>query len=145
LSDAIEGESRRCRKSLCRYARGRAARSTVQPAILLLGRRDDRHRSRQGQGRPQRRILLAFALAIEGVAGITALAADTDGTMAEDNAGASPMAPPPHATGAAGVALPRRSSPTTTPSHRLQRHRWRPPRHRPHGTNVNDFRAILIR
>ena len=87
---------------------------------------------------------MAFALAIDGLEGISALAADTDGIDgSQDNAGAFADGSTAQAIRAAGF----------DPTELLTRHdAWGAFEAAnslfvtgPTGTNVNDFRAILIR
>jgi len=98
----------------------------------------------KGRGGRNTEFLLAFALAIEGQDGIVAMAADTDGIDgSEDNAGAFADGQTCAAMRAAGV----------DPAEALAcNDAWAAfdacgqlfvPG--PTGTNVNDFRAILIR
>ncbi len=145
LSDAIEGEARDVAQVHAAHRpRDRRARSPRRgPGDPALGRRDHGDPARQGQGRAQRRIPAVFAAAIEGLAGIHALAADTDGIDgSEDNAGGfvdGATAARIRAAGAdprallsgndAWTALDRAGDLLVTG---------------PTGTNVNDFRAILI-
>ncbi|MDP3317480.1 MAG: MOFRL family protein, partial [Devosia sp.] len=97
-----------------------------------------------GRGGRNSEFLLAFALAIEGVAGITALAADTDGIDGMgDNAGAF----------ADGTTAARLRAKGLDPRAMLANNDaytafaaigdlFSPG---PTGTNVNDFRAIIVR
>ena len=98
----------------------------------------------KGKGGRNAEFLLAFALAIEGIDGITALAADTDGIDgSEDNAGAF----------ADGSSASRMRAAGIDPRSALANNDAWTAFHAvgdllvtgPTGTNVNDFRAILVR
>ncbi len=146
LSDAIEGEAAAIGQMHAAIAREVVAqgRPFAPPLVLLSGgettvtlRHDD------GRGGRNTAFLLGFAQAIDGVAGITALAADTDGIDgSQDNAGAFADGATAQAMRAAGV----------DPADALRRDdAWGAFEAAgslfvtgPTGTNVNDFRAILI-
>ena len=146
LSDAIEGESREVARVLAAMAREIATRDRPfrRPVALLSGGETTvTLRAKGGKGGRNAEFLLSFALAIDGLDGITALAADTDGIDgSEDNAGGvidGATASRIRAAGAdpralldandAWTALSRAGDLLVTG---------------PTGTNVNDFRAILI-
>ncbi len=146
LSDAIEGESREVARVLAAMAREIATRDRPFPCPVVLlsgGETTVTLRAKGGKGGRNSEFLLSFALAIEGLEGITALAADTDGIDgSEDNAGGfvdGASAARIRASGAdpralldandAWSALSRADGLLVTG---------------PTGTNVNDFRAILI-
>jgi glycerate 2-kinase len=92
LSDAIEGEAREVAGVHAAIAREIAARDRPfrKPVLLLSGGETTvTLRSKGGRGGRNSEFLLAFALAVDGVPGIQAFAADTDGIDgSEDNAGA---------------------------------------------------------
>src|SRR5690606_22681108 len=92
LSDAIEGEAREVAGVHAAIAREIAQRDRPfrKPILLLSGGETTvTIRERGGKGGRNSEFLLAFALAIDGVAGIHAFAADTDGIDgSETNAGA---------------------------------------------------------
>jgi len=91
LSDAITGESRDVAEVHAAIAREVQLRNRpfAKPALLLSGGETTVTVRGKGKGGRNAEFLLAFALAIDGVSGITALAADTDGIDgSEDNAGA---------------------------------------------------------
>src|SRR5690606_4739189 len=91
LSDAIEGEARDAALTQAAMAREVRLRHRpfARPAVLLSGGETTVTIRGDGRGGRHAEFLLAFAIAIEGVEGITALAADTDGIDgAGDNAGA---------------------------------------------------------
>jgi hydroxypyruvate reductase len=148
LSDAIEGEAREMGRVHAALAREVALRDRpfAKPCVLLSGGETTVTLGGASGGRGGRNseFLLSFALAAEGVPGLAALAADTDGIDgSEDNAGAFADGETAAALRAAGqdpaallaghdaytafAALEALFSPGPT------------------GTNVNDFRAVLIR
>lgn len=92
LSDAIEGEAAEVGKVHAAIAREIAARDRPfsKPVVLLSGGETTvTLRNPGGKGGRNTAFLLSLALGIEGLAGATALAADTDGTDGtQDNAGA---------------------------------------------------------
>ena len=145
LSDAIEGEARDVARVHAAIAREIAARGRpfARPVVLLSGGETTVTVRGSGKGGRNGEFLLAFALAVEGVAGITALAADTDGIDgSEDNAGGFADGGTAGRIRAAGLdprgllaandawtGLDAAGDLLVTG---------------PTGTNVNDFRAILI-
>lgn len=147
LSDAIEGEARDVGLVHAAIAREAALRGQpfAPPVVILSGGETTvTLRGTGGRGGRNTEFLLAFAQAIDGRPGIAALAADTDGIDGtEDNAGA-------FADG--GSALRMRQA-GADPAAALRDHdAWgafaasgdlfAPG---PTGTNVNDFRAIIVR
>ena len=147
LSDAIEGEARdvgRVHAALAREIATRA-RPFQRPALMLSGGETTvTLRSTGGRGGRNTEFLLAFALAIDGLGGISALAADTDGIDgSETNAGAF----------ADGTSVARMRAAGVDPAAMLAAHDAYGAfaaigdlfETGPTGTNVNDFRAILVR
>lgn len=147
LSDAIEGEAREVARMHAAMAREVASRGRpfAPPVVMLSGGETTvTIRDKAGRGGRNSEFLLAFALAVEGCAGISALAADTDGIDgSEDNAGAFADAETATRMRAAGH----------DPAITLAAHdAWSAFDAvgelfvtGPTGTNVNDLRAILIR
>jgi glycerate 2-kinase len=92
LSDAIEGEARDIGLMHAAIAREIATRDRpfAKPVLLLSGGETTvTLRNSNGRGGRNSEFLLSFALAVQGVEGIHAFAADTDGIDgSEDNAGA---------------------------------------------------------
>ncbi len=145
LSDAIEGEARDValvHAALARQAK-RSGFPHPAPIVMLSGGETTVTLRHKGRGGRNSEFALALALALEGETQISALAADTDGIDgSEDNAGAF----------VDGETATRMRQAGVDPSDRL--------RHNdaymafaaigalfetgPTGTNVNDFRAILI-
>ncbi|MCA1492926.1 glycerate kinase type-2 family protein [Sinorhizobium alkalisoli] len=148
LSDAIEGEARDIGRMHAALAREVVARNRpfTKPVVLLSGGETTVTISGDlyGKGGRNSELLLSLALDIDGVAGIDALAADTDGIDgSEDNAGAF----------VDGASIARMRAAGIDPRAHLAGHdAWSAfsvsgdlfvPG--PTGTNVNDFRAILVR
>lgn len=147
LSDSIEGESRDVAQVHAAMAREIAQRNRPfsKPVVLLSGGETTvTLRGRGGRGGRNGEFLLALAIAIDGVDGISALAADTDGIDgSEDNAGA-------FADG--GTATRLRKAGIDPLAALAGNDAWGAFNAigdllvtGPTGTNVNDFRAILIR
>lgn len=146
LSDAIEGEAREAGRLHAAIAREILMRDRPfrKPALLLSGGETTVTLRGKGKGGRNTEFLLAFALGIAGQEGIAALAADSDGIDgSEDNAGAF----------ADGSTVARLIAAGRDPAGLLDANdAWTAfdtvgdlfvPG--PTGTNVNDFRAILIR
>ncbi|QIY80246.1 glycerate kinase type-2 family protein [Chromobacterium violaceum] len=146
LGDSIEGEAREAAKVHAGIARQIAAHDSpvARPALILSGGETTVTLRGKGRGGRNSEFLLALAIALDGLPGVYALAADTDGIDgSEDNAGAL-ISPDTLARAAAlGVDAGARLTDNdgygffaalgdllvTGPTH----------------TNVNDFRAILLR
>ncbi|MEC7793175.1 MAG: glycerate kinase [Pseudomonadota bacterium] len=146
LSDAMEGEARDVARAHAAIAREVSLRNRpfARPCLLLSGGETTVTLRHKGRGGRNSEFLLAFALAIEGQDGICAMAADTDGIDgSEDNAGAFADGTTCAALRAAGIdpaeALARNDAYTAFKAAGLL---FTPG---PTGTNVNDFRAILVR
>ncbi len=147
LSDAIEGEARDVAKVHAAIAREVATkdRPFARPVVLLSGGETTVTLAGSGgRGGRNSEFLLSLAREVDDVGGITALAADTDGIDgSEDNAGAFVDAGSAARLRAAGL----------DPAAMLARNDaysafaaiddlFAPG---PTGTNVNDFRAIVIK
>ena len=147
LSDSIEGESRDVALVHAAMAREIAQRNRPfkKPVVLLSGGETTvTLRGTGGRGGRNAEFLLALAIAIDGVDNISALAADTDGIDgSEDNAGAF----------ADGTTATRLRKAGIDPLAALAGNdAWGAFNAigdllvtGPTGTNVNDFRAILVR
>ena len=146
LSDAIEGEARdvgRVHAAIAREVRLRN-RPFARPVVILSGGETTVTLRGGGKGGRNSEFLLALALGIDGLDGVAALAADTDGIDgSEDNAGA-------FADGASAARL--REAGHDPAAFLAANDAWTAfdtlddlfaPG--PTGTNVNDFRAILVR
>jgi hydroxypyruvate reductase len=146
LSDSIEGEARdvaRVHGALAREIQAKD-RPFPKPVVLLSGGETTVTLRGQGRGGRNTEFLLSLAQDLSGVAGISALAADTDGIDgSEDNAGAF----------VDGETCARLRALGRDPAQDLANNDaysafdalddlFSPG---PTGTNVNDFRAIIIR
>ncbi len=145
LSDAIEGEAREVARVHAAIAREVAARGQPfpRPVVMLSGGETTVTLRARGKGGRNSEFLLSLALGLDGIEGVTALAADTDGIDgSEDNAGGFVDGETVARIRAAGAdpralldgndawtALDLAGDLLVTG---------------PTGTNVNDFRAILI-
>jgi hydroxypyruvate reductase len=146
LSDAIEGEAREVGRVHAAIAREVKLRDRPfrKPVVILSGGETTVTIRGKGKGGRNSEFLLAFALGIDGTQGIHALAADTDGIDgSEDNAGAF--------CDGATVARMREAG-LDARAYLANNDAWSAfdaigglfvPG--PTGTNVNDFRAILVR
>lgn len=146
LSDSIEGEAREIAKmhaAIVREVR-RRGRPFEPPLVLLSGGETTVTLRGNGKGGRNSEFLLSLGMEIEGFEGIAALAADSDGIDgSEDNAGAF----------VDGKSMTRLRELGADPAALLARNdawtafNWLGDLFvpGPTGTNVNDFRAILIR
>ena len=146
LGDAIEGEAAEVARVMAAMARSCAARGqpAAPPCVLLSGGETTVTVRGAGRGGRNAEFLLALTLALDGHPGITALACDTDGIDGtEDNAGAF-MAPDSAARArllGIDLALRLRDNDGYGVFSALNDLVITGPTR----TNVNDFRAILIR
>ncbi|MDO3434395.1 glycerate kinase [Rhizobium sp. CBN3] len=147
LSDAIEGESRDValvHAAIAREVLGRNRPFSKPVVILSGGETTVTLRAKGGKGGRNGEFTLAMALAIDGQDGIDVLAADTDGIDgSEDNAGAFADGGTVKRLRAAGLD-PRRLL-DGNDSYSAFKAIGDLFETGPTGTNVNDFRAILIR
>lgn len=145
LSDSIEGEAREVARVLGAIAReiARSDRPFARPVILLSGGETSVTLRGGGKGGRNTEFLLSLAMDIAGTEGVHALAADTDGIDGTgDNAGAFADGGTIHRMRLAGIdpaaSLARNdawSAFSATGDLFITG---------PTGTNVNDFRAILV-
>ena len=145
LSDAIEGEARDVGCVHAAIAREIAMRDRpfARPVVLLSGGETTVTVRAKGRGGRNSEFLLALALAAEGLP-LAALAADTDGIDgSEDNAGAFADGDSAGRLRAAGLDPQALLSGNDAYSAFAALGDLFVPG--PTGTNVNDFRAILIR
>ena len=146
LSDAVEGEARDVARVHAAIAREVHARNRpfAKPALILSGGETTVTLRGNGRGGRNAEFLLAFAIAIEGTEGIRALAADTDGIDgAGDNAGA--VADGATATRMRAAGIDPLAALADNDAYNAFRAVDGLLISGPTGTNVNDFRAILVR
>ncbi|HQZ12580.1 MAG TPA: glycerate kinase [Devosia sp.] len=146
LSDAVEGEARDVARVHAAIAREIATRDRpfTKPALLLSGGETTVTMRGTGRGGRNAEFLLAFALAIEGLDGVSALAADTDGIDgAGDNAGAFCDGTTASRMRAAGIDP--RAALVNNDAYNAFKAVDGLFITGPTGTNVNDFRAIIVR
>ncbi|CDX41098.1 putative hydroxypyruvate reductase [Mesorhizobium sp. ORS 3359] len=151
LSDAIEGEAREVGGVHAAIAREVATRNRpfAKPVLILSGGETTVTlrapiNGIRGKGGRNSEFLLAFAIGIDGVDGIHALAADTDGIDgSENNAGAFADGSTVARMRAAGVdAKAMLAANNAWTAFNAVGDLFVPG---PTGTNVNDLRAILVR
>jgi glycerate 2-kinase len=146
LSDSVEGEARsvaQVHAAMAREIQGRD-RPFGKPAVLLSGGETTVTLRGKGRGGRNMEFLLAFAIAIDGLDGVSALAADTDGIDGVgDNAGAFADATTATRMRHAGIdpLAALADNDAWTAFHAIGDLVVTGPT----GTNVNDFRAIIIR
>jgi len=146
LSDAMEGEARdvgQVHAALAREVKTRN-RPFTAPVALLSGGETTVTLSGDGRGGRNSEFLLAFGIAIDGLEGVVALAADTDGIDgSESNAGAFVDGTSANRMRAAGI------DPLATLANNNAYSAFAAIGDLlvsgPTGTNVNDFRAIIVR
>jgi len=146
LSDSIEGESRDVAQVHAAIAKEVVTRNRpfTKPVILLSGGETTVTLRGKGRGGRNAEFLLALAIAIDGAEGITALAADTDGIDgSEDNAGA--FVDGTTATRLRHAGIDPLAALANNDAYSAFKAIGDLLITGPTGTNVNDFRAILIR
>lgn len=151
LSDEMEGESREVGKVHAALARAVAARGTpfARPCVILSGGETTVTVRKQPEGTPRGRggrageFCLGLAEALQGQAGVWALAADTDGIDGmEDNAGA--FVAPDTLARAAQQGMKVASFLSRNDAYGYFSALGDLVVTGPTYTNVNDFRAILV-
>jgi glycerate 2-kinase len=145
LGDAIEGEAREVGKVMAGIARQVAmhGQPASPPAVLLSG--GETTVTVRGKGRGGRNVefLLSLALTLHGLAGVFALAADTDGVDgAEEIAGA--IVAPDTLARAARLRINAKARLADNDAHSFFEALGDQVITGPTLTNVNDFRAILV-
>ncbi len=145
LGDSLEGEARDVGKTLAGITRQVVVHGQPfkPPCVLLSG--GETTVTLRGKGRGGRNVefLLSLAVALDGQAGVFALAADTDGVDgAEEIAGA--FATPDTISRAWGLGLNPRTSLDSNDAHTFFQALGDSVITGPTLTNVNDFRAIVI-
>lgn len=145
LGDAIEGEAREVAKALAGIALSCARHGVPArpPCVLLSGGETTVTLRGQGRGGRNAEFLLALALALDGAAGIHALAGDTDGIDGtEDNAGA--LLTDDTLARARAAGLDARARLADNDGYGFFAALGDLVVTGPTRTNVNDFRAILV-
>jgi hydroxypyruvate reductase len=145
LGDGIEGEAREVAKVFAGIAHQvvRHGQPAPAPAVLLSGGETTVTVRGRGRGGRNQEFLLALALALDGEAGIHAIACDTDGIDGtEGNAGA--MLAPDSLARAAALGVDAKAMLADNDGHGLFSALGDLIVTGPTRTNVNDFRAILI-
>ena len=145
LGTGIEGEAREVAATQARLAR--ELRAQRRRAAIVSGGELTVTLRGKGRGGPNQEFALALAIALEGEAGIAALAADTDGT---DGGGGRPE--DPAGAHVDETTLARARALGLDPAHFLNDNNSTEFFERlgdllmpgPTLTNVNDFRAILV-
>ncbi len=145
LGDSLEGEARAVGQTLGGIARQvvRRAQPFARPCVLLSG--GETTVTLRGKGRGGRNVefLLALAIALDGQAGVHALAGDTDGVDGvEEIAGA--IATPDTLARARALGIDPRARLDDNDAHGFFQALGDSVVTGPTLTNVNDFRAILI-
>jgi hydroxypyruvate reductase len=145
LGDSLEGEARDLGKAMAGIARQVALRGQpfATPCVLLSG--GETTVTVRGQGRGGRNVefLLSLAITLDGLAGVHAIAGDTDGVDgAEEIAGA--LCAPDTLARAWALGVSPRTSLDANDGHGFFQALGDSVVTGPTLTNVNDFRAILI-
>jgi len=146
LGDAIEGEAREVGRVLAAIARScqRHGHPLTPPAVLLSGGETTVTVRGAGSGGRNVEFLLALALALEGAAEIWVLAADTDGIDGREPVAGAIVTPDTLAR-AAALGVDARAALAANDAHGFFRRLGDGIVTGPTCTNVNDFRAILVR
>ena len=145
LGDAIEGESRQVATVMAGIARQvvKHGQPLAPPCVLLSGGETTVTITGQGHGGPNSEFLLALAVALDGLAGVHAIACDTDGVDgSEDNAGA--RIGPDTLERAAAADVDAKARLADNDAYGFFQDLGDLVVTGPTLTNVNDFRAILI-
>ena len=146
LGDAIEGEAAEVARVMAGIARqcARHGQPAAAPCVLISGGETSVTLRGQGRGGRNAEFLLGLAVALDGHPGIHALAADTDGIDGtEDNAGA--LLAPDSLARAAALGLRGRDRLADNDGYGFFAALGDLVTTGPTLTNVNDFRAILVR
>jgi glycerate 2-kinase len=145
LGDSLEGEARDLGKAMAGIARQVALRGQPfePPCVLLSG--GETTVTVRGKGRGGRNVefLLSLAVALDGLAGVHAIAGDTDGVDGAEEVAGAHVAPDTLARAWASRVNPRASL-DANDAHTFFRLLGDSVVTGPTLTNVNDFRAILV-
>ena len=145
LGDAIEGEAREVARVLAGVAAqvARHGQPAAAPAVLLSGGETTVTVRGTGRGGRNAEFLLALAVALDGRAGVHAIACDTDGIDGtEDNAGA--VIGPDTLARAGALGIDPKERLADNDAYSLFKALDDLVVTGPTLTNVNDFRAILV-
>ncbi len=145
LGDALEGEARETAREHAELARRRRTdrQSNGRPLVLLSGGELTVTRRGEGIGGPNAEYALALACALQGAAGIHAIACDTDGVDGAAEVAGAVIGPETLSKAAsAGVSAERALA--ANDAHRFFEAVGDQVVTGPTLTNVNDFRAIWI-
>jgi len=145
LGDAIEGEAREVAKVMAGIALQvrRHGQPALAPCALLSGGETTVTMRGRGRGGRNAEFLLALAVQLRGAAGISALAADTDGIDgSEDNAGA--VVTPDTLARAEAAGLDAKAMLADNDAYGFFNALGDLIITGPTLTNVNDFRAIIV-
>ncbi|MGE5767734.1 MAG: glycerate kinase type-2 family protein, partial [Bacteroidota bacterium] len=145
LGDAIEGEAREVARVMAGIARqaARFGQPAQPPCVLLSGGETTVTLRGKGRGGRNAEFLLALTVALQGAAGIHAIACDTDGIDgSEDNAGA--LSGPATLARAAALGLGAKAMLADNDGYGFFSALGDLVVTGPTLTNVNDFRAVLI-
>lgn len=145
LGDAIEGEAREVARVMAGIARqvARHGQPAGAPAVLLSGGETTVTVKGKGRGGRNAEFLLALAVALDGQAGIHAIACDTDGIDGtEDNAGC--LLGPDSLARARSLGIDAKARLADNDGYGFFSALGDLVVTGPTLTNVNDFRAILV-
>ncbi|HQD16205.1 MAG TPA: DUF4147 domain-containing protein, partial [Ottowia sp.] len=145
LGDSLEGEARDLGKALAGLARQVAVHGQPfqAPCVLLSGGESTVTLRGPGRGGRNVEFLLALGVALDGLAGVYALAGDTDGVDGSDDIAGAVLAPDTLARAWAAGINPRARL-DANDGHGFFQALGDSVITGPTLTNVNDFRAILI-
>ena len=145
LGDSLEGEARDLGKAMAGIARQVATRGQPfeAPCVLLSG--GETTVTVRGSGRGGRNVefLLSLAVTLDGLAGVHAIAGDTDGVDGAEEIAGAHVTPDTLARAWAAGVNPRASL-DSNDAHTFFRDLGDSVITGPTLTNVNDFRAILV-
>jgi hydroxypyruvate reductase len=146
LSDSLEGEAREVAKVMAALARQvvRYHQPLGAPCVLLSGGETTVTVHGQGQGGRNVEFLLALALQLRGLSGVHALAADTDGVDGQSEV-AGAVIDPSTLRRALALGIDSAARLADNDAHRYFAALGDQVITGPTFTNVNDFRAVLIR
>jgi hydroxypyruvate reductase len=145
LGDALEGEAREVGKVMAGIARQAALRGQPAPPPVVLLSGGETTVTLKGRGRGGRNVefLLSLAIELDGLPGVFALAADTDGVDGAGEAAGAVVAPDTLLR-AAGRGIGAKARLADNDGHGFFAALGDQVVTGPTLTNVNDFRAILV-